>query len=115
MASNPPANSQSWVDAPPRAPRGNDRRFLMLWYACDALNWFPAGCIVYTEHLTESYMYPVMAVDGDDLVLLVRTSQHYDGVQAANRANNGFHDANLMTFHRIHDFRGLAMNIWPKL
>jgi hypothetical protein len=102
MASNPPANTQGWVESPPGMPLGNDRRFLMLWYACDALNWFPAGCLARTEHLT------------DDLAILVRTSKHYSGLQAAVRARNGFHDANLMTFHRVKDFRSLAMNIRPQ-
>ena len=114
MASNIPANTQAWVESPPGLPLGNDRRFLMLWYACDALNWFPAGCIARTEHLTESFMYPVMVVDGDDLAVLVRTSKHYSGPQAEARAANGFHDANLMTFHRVENFRSLAMNIWPQ-
>jgi hypothetical protein len=59
-------------------------------------------------------MYPVMFVDGDDLAILVRTSKHYSGLQAAVRARNGFHDANLMTFHRVKDFRSLAMNIRPQ-
>jgi len=114
MASNLPANTQGWVESPPSMPLGNDRRFLMLWYACDALNWFPAGCIARTEHLTESFMYPVMVIDGDDLAILVRTSRAYSGPQAEARAANGFHDANLMTFHRIPGFRSLAMNIWPQ-
>jgi hypothetical protein len=114
MASNLPANTQGWVDSPEKLPRGNDRRFLMLWYACDALNWFPAGCIARTEHLTEAFMYPVMIVDGDDLAILVRTSKRYSGPRAEARAANGFHDANLMTFHRVRNFRSLAMNIWPQ-
>jgi len=113
MASNIPANTQGWVESPPGMPLGNDRRTLMLWYSCDALNWFPAGCIARTEHLTESFMYPVMIVDGDDLAVLVRTSMHYSGLRAATRARNGFHDANLLTFHRVRGFRSLAMNIRP--
>ncbi|MBI4026314.1 MAG: exo-alpha-sialidase [Verrucomicrobia bacterium] len=114
MASNLPANTQGWVESPAGAPRGNDRRFLMLWYACDALNWFPAGCIARTEKLTESFMYPVMIIENDDLAILVRTSVRYSGRQAENRAKNGFHDANRMTFHRVRNFRSLAMNILPQ-
>jgi hypothetical protein len=114
MASNLPANTQGWVPSPPGTPMGNDRRFLMLSYSCDALNWFPAGCIAYTEHLNEAFMYPVMVVDGDDLAVLVRTSKRYSGLQAEKRAKNGFHDANQLTFHRVQDFRSLAMNIWPQ-
>jgi hypothetical protein len=114
MASNLPANSQGLVDSPANMPLGNDRRFLSLWYACDALNWFPAGCIARTERLTEAFMYPVMVIDGDDLALLVRTSVRYSGLQAEIRAKNGFHDANLLTFHRVRDFRSLAFSIHPR-
>jgi hypothetical protein len=114
MASNLPANTQGWVASPKDLPLGNDRRTLMLWYACDALNWFPAGCIARTEHLTEAFMYPVMHVDGDDLAILVRTSKHDAGLRSEVRAASGFHDANLMTFHRVRNFRSLAMDIWPR-
>lgn len=114
MASNIPANTQGWVASPADAPLGNDRRFLMLWYACDALNWFPAGCIAHAERLTHSFMYPALIVDGDDLCVLSRTSAPYEGRQAATRAGRGFHDANLLTFHRVRRFRDLAMDIWPR-
>jgi len=59
-------------------------------------------------------MYPVMVIDGDDLAILVRTSKRYSGPQAENRARNGFHDANQLTFHRVQDFRFLAMSIHPQ-
>jgi len=111
MASNPPANSQGVVESP--SVLGNDRRFLMLWYALDALNWFPAGCIARAEKLTEAFMYPSLIISGDDLLVLSRTPYGYSGVRAEARAKNGFHDANLLTLHRVRDFRSLAMNIWP--
>ena len=111
MASNPPANSQGVVESP--SVLGNDRRFLMLWYALDALNWFPAGCIARTEKLTESFMYPSLVISGEDLLVLSRTSYGYSGKRADERRKNGFHDANLLTLHRVRDFRSLAMNIWP--
>jgi len=75
----------------------------MLWYACDALNWFPAGCIAIAEKLTQSFMYPSIVIDGDDLAIISRTSLH-----AIDQ-----HDADLVTFHRVCDFRSLAMDIWP--
>lgn len=111
MASNPPANSQGWVEHPgtqtpgkKNVTPGNDRRFMMLWYSCDALNWFPAGCIARAEKLSQSFMYPVLAIDGDDLVVLSRTSI----------TSGSFHDSELLTFHRVKDFRSLAMDIWPR-
>jgi hypothetical protein len=114
MASNLPVNTQGWVESPAKLPLGNDRRLLMLWYACDALNWFPAGCIAYTTRLTEAFMYPSLVIDGDDLAILSRTSKRYEGLQAENRAKNGFHDANFLTFHRVKDFRALALDIFPR-
>lgn len=110
MASNVPANSQNLIDtaslladSPFSGKPGNDRRFLMLWYACDALNWFPAGCIARAEKLTQSFMYPSLLIDGDDLIVLSRSS-----LAAFDQ-----HDADLTTLHRIGDFRSLAMDIWP--
>ncbi|HWL53837.1 MAG TPA: sialidase family protein [Chthoniobacteraceae bacterium] len=108
MASNIAANTQGWVEDPypfKHPPGVSDRRFLMLWYACDALNWFPAGCIAAAEKLTQSFMYPSVHVDGEDLAILSRSS-----------LNSGHHhDADCLTFHRVRNFRSLAMNIWPKV
>jgi hypothetical protein len=94
---------------------GNDRRFLMLWYALDALNWFPAGCVARAEKLTECYMYPSIVTEGDDLLVLARTAHEYSGALAENRAAHGWHDANLLTLHRVRDFRALAMDIHPRI
>ena len=46
-------------------------------------------------------MYPSAVVDGDDLVLLSRTS----------RDSRDQHDADLCTIHRVRDFRSLAMDL----
>jgi hypothetical protein len=114
MASNLVENSQDLVNASEQLgeiyPKGGwksitaDRRFLTLWYSIDALNWFPAGWIAAAEKVTQSFMYPSMVVDGDDLVLLSRTA----------RESGDYHDADLATFHRITDFRSKAMDITPR-
>jgi hypothetical protein len=83
---------------------GNDRRFLALSYSVDALNWFPAGCVARTSDLHQSFMYPAAGVDGDDLVLISRTSVH----------GRDQHDADLVTFHRVRGFRALAMDLAPR-
>ncbi len=83
------------------AIRGNDRRFLMLFYGIDGLNWFPAGCVARAGRLGQSFMYPSHLVDGDDLLVIAWTSVNGD-----NR-----HDADVATFHRVRDFRRLAMNL----
>jgi hypothetical protein len=113
MASNLPTNSQDLIHASQMYPtyqKGGrslreDRRNLVLSYSLDALNWFPAGWIAKAEKLNQSFMYPSMVVDGDDLALLSRTG----------RDSGSHHDADLATFHRIRNFRSLAMEISPKL
>ncbi len=80
---------------------GNDRRFLMLFYGLDGLNWFPAGCVARAGRLGQSFMYASHIVDGDDLLVIARSS-----VDGQNR-----HDADYATFHRICNFRKLAMNL----
>lgn len=112
MASNLVADSQESVldwDGIRRDGRfvggpGNDRRFLMLFYSIDSLNWFQAGCIAKASNPRKSFMYPVADLDGDDIVLISRTSVN----------GRDQHDADLVTFHRIRDFRSLALNLYPE-
>jgi hypothetical protein len=114
MASNYATNSQDLIHAAERLPDSKpspwhslreDRRILMLSYSLYALNWFQAGCIAKAEKMSKSFMYPSMVIDGDDIALLSRTS----------RDSDNFHDADLATFHRVRNFRSLAMDIRPKL
>ncbi len=86
------------------APPGNERRWLFLHYSIDCLNWFPAGNIAHwPDRVTQSFMYPSAAIDGDDIVLISRTSK--DGPNQ--------HDADLVTFHRIRNFRSLTLPLHP--
>lgn len=75
-----------------------ERRFLMPYCGMDGLNWLPAGCVAMAPCSSQSFMYPSMAIDGDDLTILSRTCRH----------SGHYHDADLATFHRVHDFRELA-------
>ncbi len=100
--------SHDWWDEARRSRRfngmgGNDRRFLMLLYSVDALNWFQAGCVAQAEMLRQSFMYGTPVVDGDDLLVISRTS-----INASDQ-----HDADHATFHRVRDFRSLALNLFP--
>ena len=113
MASNFPTNSQDLIHATERFPNAypggrrsvrEDRRIMMLLYSLDALNWFPAGCIAKAEKLNQSFMYPSMVIDGDDVAVLSRTG----------RDSGDYHDADVATFHRVRNFRSLAMDIFPK-
>ena len=101
--SNLPANSENTINVKQDNFRGSagDRRFLMLHYSLDALNWFPAGCIAAAPKLSQSFMYARPVIEGDDLAIICRSS-----VNAPNQ-----HDADYATFHRVRDFRKLAMNL----
>lgn len=83
---------------------GNDRRFLMLFYGIDGLNWFQAGCVAQAAKISQSFMYGTPVIDGDDLAIIARTS-----VNAPNQ-----HDADYATFHRVRNFRRLALNLYPE-
>jgi hypothetical protein len=85
-------------------PSANDRRFLMLQYSIDGLNWFPAGCIAQAAKISQSFMYARPVVDGDDLAIIARSS-----INAPNQ-----HDADTATFHRVRDFRKLALKLVPE-
>lgn len=83
---------------------GNDRRFLMLLYGLDGLNWFQAGCVAQAGKISQSFMYARPVIDGNDLAIIARSS-----VNAPNQ-----HDADYATFHRVRDFRKLALKLTPE-
>jgi hypothetical protein len=87
-----------------RGTGGNERRILMLLYSLDALNWFQAGCIAMARRLRQSFMYACPLIDGDDLLILSRTS----------RDARDQHDADLCTFHRLSGFRRRALDLRPE-
>lgn len=88
-----------------KGPPSNERRILNLYYSLDALNWLQAGTIAMSRNPLESFMYPFLLMDGDDLLVPSRTSL----------GGKNQHDANLATFHRVRDFRELALDIHPVL
>ena len=112
MASNMPTDSQEMVHdwAKLRAGKrfnggpGNERRILLLYYSVDALNWFPAGPVAKGEGMLQSFMYPTFDFQGEDIVLISRSSQN----------GHNQHDADTATFHRITNFRALAMDLFPE-
>ena len=83
---------------------GNERRILALFYGLDGLNWIQAGVVAMSKNPLQGFMYSHMLVDGDDLLFAVRTSKE--------GGNN--HDAELVTFHRLPNFRSLALDIHPE-
>lgn len=80
-----------------------DRRTLMLSYGVDGLNWFPAACVAQAPKLSQSFMYARPVIDGNDLAIIARSS-----INAPNQ-----HDADTATFHRVRDFRRLALDLIP--
>lgn len=83
---------------------GNDRRFLMLLYGLDGMNWFQAGCVAQAAKISQSFMYARPVIDGDDLAIIARSS-----IKAPNQ-----HDADHATFHRVKNFRSLALKLVPE-
>ena len=85
------------------SPPGNERRILMLMYSLDALNWFQAGCVAMSRSVFEAFSYASQLIRGDDLLVISRTSQ----------GGRNQHDTNLVTLHRIENFRELALDLKP--
>lgn len=83
---------------------GNDRRFLMLLYGVNGLNWFQAGCVAQAGKISQSFMYARPVIHGDDLAIIARSS-----INAPNQ-----HDADHATFHRVKNFRSLALKLTPE-
>jgi len=98
-----------WQDREPlrqlgfSGPPGNERRILVLMYSLDALNWFQAGCVAISRNPMESFSYASNLVHGEELLVLSRTSQ-----EGLNQ-----HDTNLITLHRVEQFRELALDLRP--
>ncbi len=90
------------VDSLGQPPGGDDRRILILMYSVDAHNWFQAGCVAMRKNPREAYNYASLLPDGDDLLLAVRTA--LGGRQAQAKSTH-------ITFHRVRDFRSLALDL----
>ncbi len=82
---------------------GNVRRMLMLTYSLDSRNWFEAGCVAMSRNPLEAFHYASLTPSGDDMLVLSRTS-------LGGRPYNN-HDSNLITLHRVKNFRALALDL----
>ncbi len=76
----------------------------------DLVNWNVEKIFLYSPNLDdgtfgEGFQYFNFAIDGDDLAVAARTA--IDVGEGENKPPRG-HDTNLMTFHRIEEFRDLA-------
>ncbi len=77
----------------------NERHRLQLHFSKNMVDWCFAGLVAKTDSPQEARHYAAMDIDGDDLVILSRSGDA--------RAKSA-HDGNLITFHRVRDFRELV-------
>ena len=78
--------------------RMNYRRRLALSYSPDLLKWTFAGLVAVGPADNAARHYASMIIHGDDLLIVSRSGDE--------RARNS-HDGNLVTFHRVKDFKSL--------
>lgn len=77
----------------------NERHRMVLHFSSNLVDWIFAGVVAIGDSPKEARHYAAMAIDGDDLVILSRSGD--------SRARSA-HDGNLITFHRVRDFRNLV-------
>ncbi len=77
----------------------NERHRLVLHFSKNMVDWIFAGVVAIGETPDQARHYASMDIDGDDLVVLSRS-----GDEAAHNA----HDGNIITFHRVKNFRELV-------
>ncbi len=77
----------------------NERHRLVLHFSRNLVDWCFAGLVAKTESPREARHYASMDIDGDDLVILSRSGDA--------RAKSA-HEGNLITFHRVRNFRELV-------
>lgn len=77
----------------------NERHRLVLHFSKNMVDWCFAGAVAITASPKEARHYASMDIDGDDLVILSRSGDA--------RAKSA-HDGNLITFHRVTNFRDLV-------
>ena len=79
--------------------RYSERNRLELFYSQNCFDWSSAGVVACGKNCLESRHYASLLPVGDDLLILSRSGDSY--------AKNS-HDTDLITLHRVPDFRSLA-------
>ncbi|MBE6387032.1 MAG: exo-alpha-sialidase [Lentisphaerae bacterium] len=79
--------------------RFSERNRLELFYSQNCFDWSSAGVVACGESYLESRHYASLLPDGDDLLVLSRSG---------DKEAKNCHDTNLITLHRVRDFRSLA-------
>ena len=93
-------------DVPPdqrRADPGSVRNTLALVSSPDLRHWTVRSVVLrHPDPVKHGFQYPDWQFEGGDIVFVSRTAFD-DGLGGADN----YHNANFLTFHRIHDFRSL--------
>ncbi|QDT18008.1 sialidase family protein [Alienimonas californiensis] len=80
---------------------GSVRNTLALMHSPDLTTWTVRREVLHhPDVIAHAFQYVDWLYDGDDLIVLSRTA-YADGLGGAHRA----HDANLLTFHRVENYR----------
>lgn len=96
---------EEWKDATPSSVRNQ----LTLISSDDLRHWTKHAVLLqHPDRQNHAFQYISWLFDGNDIIFVSRTA--YDD-KAGGAHNN--HDANYMTFHRIHDFRSLLSKQLP--
>ena len=77
---------------------GYDRSRLVLYYSHNCFDWIFAGVVATGKTYKEARSYATICFDGEDMLVLARS--------ADAETRNG-HDTNMITFHKIKNFRSL--------
>lgn len=77
----------------------DERQRLQLSFSRNMMDWVFAGLVAQGETTIESRHYAAMAIDGDDLCVVSRSG---------DKDAKSPHDTDMITFHRISDFRSLV-------
>ena len=77
----------------------NERHRMVLHFSKNMIDWCFAGVVAIGASPAEARHYASMDIDGDDLVILSRSG---------NENAHSAHDGNLITFHRVKNFRELV-------
>ena len=81
---------------------GNIRTGMTLFSSTDLKSWKQERVVIQASSVNfHGFQYPSMQFDGDDLVFVSRTAYENKYGQAQR-----WHDSNMLTFHRVENFRG---------
>lgn len=90
---------QAYVTGDMQADPSLQRDRLALWFSRDAMNWEFAGMITEGDSRRESRAYPHICIDGNDILVVTR---------CGTEDSKSLHDNNILSFHRVTNFRDLV-------